>query len=306
MVPPLKEAVEEAFTAGLVKVVYATETLALGVNMPARTVVIEKLTKFTGERHEFLTPGEYTQLTGRAGRRGIDETGYAVVLWSPFVTFDQVAAAGGTGLRSTRVRLSSHVQHGRQPGLPLRPGDGPSAVEPFLCPVSCRSRCGGTGTRAHRARGRLERARGARSASGDATPAPRPPSRPPAIERAIDRLEPGDVVLMGRRRVAHGGHRPRGAVRVGAEYLPSTRAATFAVSVPTTSPFRRCPSRASSCRSRTRRAAPHFVAWSRKQVGGSASRPVRRLPTPANRDPASERARDRQSANAVAVESRRA
>ena len=55
--------------------VFATETLALGINMPARTVVIEKLTKFTGERHEFLTPGQYTQLTGRAGRRGIDDRG---------------------------------------------------------------------------------------------------------------------------------------------------------------------------------------------------------------------------------------
>jgi ATP-dependent RNA helicase HelY len=92
MVPPMKEAVEEAFAAGLVKVVFATETLALGINMPARSVVIEKLSKFTGERHEFLTPGEYTQLTGRAGRRGIDELGYAVVCWSPFVPFDQVAA----------------------------------------------------------------------------------------------------------------------------------------------------------------------------------------------------------------------
>jgi ATP-dependent RNA helicase HelY len=75
-----------------VKVVFATETLALGINMPARSVVIEKLSKFTGERHEFLTPGEYTQLTGRAGRRGIDERGYAVVCWSPFVPFDQVAS----------------------------------------------------------------------------------------------------------------------------------------------------------------------------------------------------------------------
>src|SRR5207244_3454630 len=92
MVPPMKEAVEEAFAAGLVKVVFATETLSLGINMPARTVVIEKLSKFTGERHEFLTPGEYTQLTGRAGRRGIDDVGYDVVLWSPFVPFDQVAS----------------------------------------------------------------------------------------------------------------------------------------------------------------------------------------------------------------------
>ena len=70
LVPPMKEAVEEAFAAGLVKVVFATETLSLGINMPARSVVIEKLSKFTGEHHEFLTPGEYTQLTGRAGRRG--------------------------------------------------------------------------------------------------------------------------------------------------------------------------------------------------------------------------------------------
>ncbi|MEW6154608.1 MAG: DEAD/DEAH box helicase [Actinomycetota bacterium] len=98
MVPPFKEAVEAAFSAGLVKVVFATETLALGINMPARSVVIEKLSKFTGERHEFLTPGEYTQLTGRAGRRGIDPEGNAVVLWSPFVPFDQVA-----GLASTRT-----------------------------------------------------------------------------------------------------------------------------------------------------------------------------------------------------------
>ncbi|HEY7106036.1 MAG TPA: DEAD/DEAH box helicase [Acidimicrobiia bacterium] len=92
MVPPMKEAVEEAFAAGLVKVVFATETLALGINMPARSVVIEKVSKFTGERHEFLTPGEYTQLTGRAGRRGIDELGYALVCWSPFVPFEQAAA----------------------------------------------------------------------------------------------------------------------------------------------------------------------------------------------------------------------
>ena len=98
LVPPFKEAVEAAFSAGLAKVVFATETLALGINMPARSVVIEKLSKFTGERHEFLTPGEYTQLTGRAGRRGIDDVGYAVVLWSPFVPFDQVA-----GLASTRT-----------------------------------------------------------------------------------------------------------------------------------------------------------------------------------------------------------
>ncbi len=91
MVPPFKEVVEACFIEGLIKVVFATETLAVGVNMPARSVVIEKLTKFTGEHHEALSPGQYTQLTGRAGRRGIDELGSAVVLWSPFVRFDQVA-----------------------------------------------------------------------------------------------------------------------------------------------------------------------------------------------------------------------
>ncbi|CAG4930510.1 unnamed protein product [Acidithrix sp. C25] len=91
MVPPLKEAVEECFSRALVKVVFATETLSLGINMPARTVVIEKLNKFNGETHELLTPGEYTQLSGRAGRRGIDEIGYCLSLWSPFVSFDQVS-----------------------------------------------------------------------------------------------------------------------------------------------------------------------------------------------------------------------
>jgi ATP-dependent RNA helicase HelY len=95
LVPPFKEAVERCFGAGLVKVVFATETLSLGVNMPARCVVIEKLYKFGGERVEPLTPGEYTQLTGRAGRRGTDEVGYAVVAWSPNVTFEQVASLAG-------------------------------------------------------------------------------------------------------------------------------------------------------------------------------------------------------------------
>ncbi|PLS76307.1 MAG: RNA helicase [Actinobacteria bacterium] len=98
LVPPFKEAVEACFAGALVKVVFATETLSLGINMPARSVVIEKLSKYNGESHEPLTPGEYTQLTGRAGRRGIDEKGYAVVLWSPFVAFEQVA-----GLASTRT-----------------------------------------------------------------------------------------------------------------------------------------------------------------------------------------------------------
>ena len=91
MIPAFRETVEECFNLGLLKVVFATETLAVGINMPARAVVIERLSKYNGERHEFLSPGQFTQLTGRAGRRGIDDTGAAVVLWSPFATFEQVA-----------------------------------------------------------------------------------------------------------------------------------------------------------------------------------------------------------------------
>ncbi|GHF09763.1 DEAD/DEAH box helicase [Pseudolysinimonas yzui] len=82
MLPIFKEIVEELFQRKLLKVVFATETLALGVNMPARTVVIEKLEKFNGEARVPITPGEYTQLTGRAGRRGIDVEGHAVIQWT--------------------------------------------------------------------------------------------------------------------------------------------------------------------------------------------------------------------------------
>ncbi len=98
MLPTFKEVVEELFLAGLVKAVFATETLALGVNMPARSVVLEKLTKWNGEAHVEVTPGEYTQLTGRAGRRGIDVEGHAVVLWQQGFDPRQVA-----GLASTRT-----------------------------------------------------------------------------------------------------------------------------------------------------------------------------------------------------------
>ena len=98
MLPAFKETVEELFVRGLVRAVFATETLALGINMPARTVVLEKLVKYNGESHVELTPGEYTQLTGRAGRRGIDVEGHAVVLWAPGMDPAQVA-----GLASTRT-----------------------------------------------------------------------------------------------------------------------------------------------------------------------------------------------------------
>lgn len=98
MLPVFRHTVEELFAAGLVKAVFATETLALGINMPAKTVVLERLVKYNGEQHVQLTPGEYTQLTGRAGRRGIDVEGHAVVLWTPDVEPAEVA-----GLASTRT-----------------------------------------------------------------------------------------------------------------------------------------------------------------------------------------------------------
>ena len=98
MLPVFKETVEELFREALVKVVFATETLSLGINMPAKTVVIESLWKFSGEKHELLTPGEYTQLTGRAGRRGIDDRGFAVVVQQPDVDFETVS-----GLASRRT-----------------------------------------------------------------------------------------------------------------------------------------------------------------------------------------------------------
>ena len=98
LLPTFKEVVEELFAAGLIRAVFATETLALGINMPARTVVVEKLDKWNGEHHADLTAGEYTQLTGRAGRRGIDVEGHAVVLWQP--SLDPLAVAGLAGTRT--------------------------------------------------------------------------------------------------------------------------------------------------------------------------------------------------------------
>ena len=98
MLPAFKQVVEELYVRGLCKVVFATETLALGINMPARTVVIEKLSKWNGETHADITPGEYTQLTGRAGRRGLDVEGHGVVLWQPGMNPRELA-----GLASTRT-----------------------------------------------------------------------------------------------------------------------------------------------------------------------------------------------------------
>jgi ATP-dependent RNA helicase HelY len=104
MLPTFKEVVEKLFVDGLVKAVFATETLALGVNMPARCVVLEKLDKFNGEAHVNITAGEYTQLTGTAGRRGIDVEGHAVVLWQPGT--DPAAVAGLASRRTYPLNSS--------------------------------------------------------------------------------------------------------------------------------------------------------------------------------------------------------
>jgi ATP-dependent RNA helicase HelY len=104
MLPTFKEVVEELFVRGLVRAVFATETLALGINMPARSVVLERLVKWNGETHADVTPAEYTQLTGRAGRRGIDVEGHAVVLWQP--GFDPSAVGGLASTRTYPLRSS--------------------------------------------------------------------------------------------------------------------------------------------------------------------------------------------------------
>lgn len=103
LIPAVKEAVETAFAEGLLHVVFATETLALGVNLPARSVVLERLLKYDGEGHNLLTPIEFTQLTGRAGRRGLDDAGTAVVCWSarvPVPDIAELAASTDFPLRS--------------------------------------------------------------------------------------------------------------------------------------------------------------------------------------------------------------
>ncbi|ACZ30797.1 DEAD/DEAH box helicase domain protein [Xylanimonas cellulosilytica DSM 15894] len=104
LLPVFKETVEDLFARGLVKVVFATETLALGINMPARSVVLEKLVKWDGTAHQPVTPGEYTQLTGRAGRRGIDVEGHAVVV--DHTGLDPVALAGLASRRTYPLRSS--------------------------------------------------------------------------------------------------------------------------------------------------------------------------------------------------------
>ena len=207
MVPPFKEAVEAAFAAGLVKAVFATETLALGINMPARSVVIEKLSKFTGERHQFLTPGEYTQLTGRAGRRGIDDVGYAVVLWSPFVPFEQVA-----GLASNRTyALSSSFRPTYNMAANLVRGYPPDVAHHLLNlsfaqyradrdVVRLEAQIDRTSTLLEAARSEASCERGDvqeyRRKLKDSRPRPTPGAADRGVREAIGQVRPGDVLLL--------------------------------------------------------------------------------------------------------------
>ena len=123
LLPAFKQVVEELFQEGMVKVVFATETLALGINMPARTVVIEKLSKWNGETHADLTPGEYTQLTGRAGRRGLDIEGHGVVLYQPGMNPGEVAGLASDPHLPAPLLVPAVLQHGGQPRAPVRPRD---------------------------------------------------------------------------------------------------------------------------------------------------------------------------------------
>ncbi len=102
MLPILKVLVEDLFAEGLLPVVVATDTLAMGVNLPAKTVVIGEMTKFDGESRRLLIPNEYTQMPGRAGRRGLDQRGIAVVPYSPWVGFDEAFAIAQGELHPVR------------------------------------------------------------------------------------------------------------------------------------------------------------------------------------------------------------
>ena len=206
MVPPFKEAVEACFTAGLIKVVFATETLALGINMPARSVVIEKLSKFTGERHELLTPGQYTQLTGRAGRRGIDDLGFAIVLWSPFVTFEQVANLVSN--RTFAISSSFRPTYNMAANLVRRypPDEAHHLLNLSFAQYQADRDVVRLETRLEAAHERLERARSEVTCDrGDAeeylelqqrlqTKLANRPSRSRDVEAQLAKLRPGDVI----------------------------------------------------------------------------------------------------------------
>jgi ATP-dependent RNA helicase HelY len=226
MVPPFKETVEELFGHGLVKLVFATETLALGINMPARTVVIEKLTKFTGDHHEFLTAGQYTQLTGRAGRRGIDHIGHAVVLWSPFVTFQQVADLASSrtfflrsAFRPTYNMTANLVKRYTEPQAHALLNRSFAQFQTDKELVRLEQRLARRGDDIERLRAEvgdraaLEQSR----ASLVGSPVVAPGAGGIDVAEALSRLRPGDVVELpetGRAAVISVAYRKAGAIRV--------------------------------------------------------------------------------------------
>ena len=106
LLPVLKQLVEVLFSRGLMQVVFATDTLALGVNMPARTVVIGRMTKWDGRRRRILIPNEFQQMAGRAGRRGMDAFGHVVVPYSPWISFHEMLEVATGPLEPVRSAFS--------------------------------------------------------------------------------------------------------------------------------------------------------------------------------------------------------
>ena len=106
LLPGWKALVEKLFQKGLIKVVFATETLAAGINMPARTTIISAISKRTDTGHRELTANEFLQMSGRAGRRGMDEVGYVVVVGTPFQTPDEVAQLVKSGANPLESKFS--------------------------------------------------------------------------------------------------------------------------------------------------------------------------------------------------------
>jgi ATP-dependent RNA helicase HelY len=200
LVPAFKEAVEVCFAEGLVRIVFATETLALGVNLPARSVIIDQLTKFTGEHHELLTPAQFTQLTGRAGRRGIDERGHALVPWSPFTRFEQVASLAAS--RSFTLRSAFRPTYNMAANLLQRhdPDDARALLGRSFAQYQADAGVARLENRLVRERDRLEELR--REVDQQFGPADEEQrsvgtaaTDPASIADAVSRLRPGDVIL---------------------------------------------------------------------------------------------------------------
>ncbi len=106
LLPSWKVLVERLFQKGLIKMVFATETLAAGINMPARTTVISSISKRGDNGHRLLTANEFLQMSGRAGRRGMDKIGYVVIVGTPFQTPIEVAALATAGANPLESKFS--------------------------------------------------------------------------------------------------------------------------------------------------------------------------------------------------------